>query len=674
MISARTLASIDQVWRAVQLTIIVPQSVNHLQAKRSTSWIKTMSQPNDQQKAMHDYKRMKTQKGVWRPVKTQSHSLAGKEKEKIDFHIGIGEREYSSVTNTKSGTMENENRENSDSNVPEMQTLNQDVESKSRVVHDVRLSSAPIKTFVSVKHVKSEASVECIKTNEKSVNMEPSTKADLKDASESEQQQAHVESEIDIEYLKANQGSVVIDLTTTANQRNSAEDLQQQSGEKGDVKILEYNKDIKESLETSRHSVNVKVDDSLLRFVKGKGGKAQKQIEEKTGVKLSFVSTHEKTTVVVDGPSAESVTTAAETIQQILDEAVKSPSLQYSHFISLPLAVHTDLVEKLMDFQNSVLALSGSAGQEESDSDRASNAESSEDDFEGEKIPVDLNVEDNTEHVKVEMLEISANNKISKTPGSISGIKSTHAHPADETSNKQEAVAVNLNVDGDNVHVKLDVKNIVQDVNAKSQTLYSRAKWGIDKSIFIKPATFHLTVLMLKLWNNERIAAAAEVLRNVSPQIKEALEGHSIAVSLKGLALMRGSPKKAHVLYARVEEVGSGDRLRRACQVIIDAFVEAGLVLEKDSRSPLKLHATLMNTTHRKMKKFQRNRRNVPFDARPILERYGHKDWGEYVISEAHLSQRFSYDENGYYICSASIPFPEIAREYAVETAEETSE
>lgn len=36
---------------------------------------------------------------------------------------------------------------------------------------------------------------------------------------------------------------------------------------------------------------------------------------------------------------------------------------------------------------------------------------------------------------------------------------------------------------------------------------------GIDRSIFIKPKTFHLTVLMLKLWNNERIAAAAEVLQ-----------------------------------------------------------------------------------------------------------------------------------------------------------------
>lgn len=613
-----------------------------------------MSQPNDQPKAMRDYKRMKTQKAVWRPVKTQLHSLAGKEKEKIDFHIGIGEREYSSVTNTKSGTMENESRKNSDSTVAEIQTSNQDVESKSKVVHDARFSSAPIKTFVSVKHVKSEASVECIKGNQESVNIEPSTKADLKDSSESEQQQAHiksevslhsvkenqgnvtlesstmavlkesaenkqqqahVESETDFECLEENQGSVVIDLSTTANQRNSSEDLQQQSSEKGDVEILEFNKDIKESLETSRHSVNVEVDHSLLRFIKGKGGKAQKKIEEKTGVKLSFVSTQEKTTVVVDGASAESVTTAAKTVQQILDEAVKSPNLNYSHFISLPLAVHTDLVEKLTDFQNSVLALSGSAGKEESDSDSASNAESSEDDFE-----------------------------------------------------------VNLDVDGDNVRVKLDVKNIVQDVNTKSQTLYSRAKWGIDKSIFIKPRTFHLTVLMLKLWNNERVAAAAEVLRNVSPQIKEALEGRPIVVSLKGLALMRGSPKKAHVLYAQVEEVGSGDRLRRACQVLIDAFVEARLVLEKDSRSPLKLHATLMNTSHRKMKKFQRNRRNVPFDARPVLERYGRKDWGEYVISEAHLSQRFSYDENGYYLCSASIPFPEISREYAVETAEEIAE
>lgn len=36
---------------------------------------------------------------------------------------------------------------------------------------------------------------------------------------------------------------------------------------------------------------------------------------------------------------------------------------------------------------------------------------------------------------------------------------------------------------------------------------------GIEKSIFINPKTFHLTVLMLKLWNKERVNAAAEVLQ-----------------------------------------------------------------------------------------------------------------------------------------------------------------
>lgn len=47
------------------------------------------------------------------------------------------------------------------------------------------------------------------------------------------------------------------------------------------------------------------------------------------------------------------------------------------------------------------------------------------------------------------------------------------------------------------------------------------------------------------------------------------------------------------------------------------------------------------------------------FDARGIVKQYGSEEWGEYVIREAHLSQRFAFDEKGYYHCRASIPFPE---------------
>ncbi|KAK8956932.1 hypothetical protein KSP39_PZI001493 [Platanthera zijinensis] len=160
---------------------------------------------------------------------------------------------------------------------------------------------------------------------------------------------------------------------------------------------------------------------------------------------------------------------------------------------------------------------------------------------------------------------------------------------------------------------------------------------------------------MLKLWNKDRIAIATETLKGVSSKVIEALENRPVYIRLRGLACMRGSPAKAYVLHIPVEEVGGEGRLLRACQVIIDAFVEAGLVLQRDAHHSLKLHATLMNAKFRKRNK-SAGRRDY-FDARGIFKRYGSENWGEYFIPEAHLSQRFAYDRRGYYHCCASMPF-----------------
>lgn len=53
-----------------------------------------------------------------------------------------------------------------------------------------------------------------------------------------------------------------------------------------------------------------------------------------------------------------------------------------------------------------------------------------------------------------------------------------------------------------------------------------------------------------------------------------------------------------------------------------------------------------------------RTRKVDSFDARGIFKKFGSEEWGEYLIHEAHLSRRFVFDENGYYHCCASIPFP----------------
>lgn len=321
-----------------------------------------------------------------------------------------------------------------------------------------------------------------------------------------------------------------------------------------------------ESLHVTEHdslheklSASVFVDAALLRFLVGKGASTKERIEEATGVSLKIPSAKEakagKPAVLLQGESQEALDAATQQVHEIIDQSIKSPQLQYSHFVSIPLALHSKLLESVVEFQKSVLE---------------SVASSSDD------------------------------------PG-------------------------------------------------KSYN-------GIDRSIFVKPETFHLTLLMLKLWNDERVQAAADCLQKVMPRVHEALEGSPLRIKLTGVDCMKGNPAKAHVLYADVEPDDQALRLIKTSQVITDAFTEAGLVMDKDQTQTLKLHATLMNTTQRSGRgPGKRYKKRVPFDATEIVAKYEKWVWGEYPVSEAHLSQRFVYDENGYYHCCSSIPFPEIS-------------
>ncbi|CAL1400319.1 unnamed protein product [Linum trigynum] len=88
---------------------------------------------------------------------------------------------------------------------------------------------------------------------------------------------------------------------------------------------------------------------------------------------------------------------------------------------------------------------------------------------------------------------------------------------------------------------------------------------------------------------------------------------------------MRGSLAKACVLYATIEECDTEGRLLRACQVIHEEYANAGLVLEKDAREQLKMHATTMNMRHKKGNQNMKMKINT-FDARGIVEQFGAED------------------------------------------------
>lgn len=366
------------------------------------------------------------------------------------------------------------------------------------------------------------------------------------------------------------------------------------------------------SPDSLKFSVSMKVDAPLLRFLTGKRAKAKEKIEEETKTQLFVPFPHEAkkgSCLVVKGSSQEEVDKAVAQIQNILQEGAASPSLDYSHFISLPLSLHPALLDQVAKFQDSILPPNPTANRS--------------------KIKVSANITAQTATKAGNVMDDVST--VGKVEGNMSG--SDEEDVEDQMDNDDE-------------------------LEKDKQGLPSEIGHGIDKSIFVKPTHLHLTVLMLKLWNKDLVAVAAEVLQGVRSRLLEALEGRPVAVRLTGLECMRGSPEKAHVLYVKVEEADKENRLARGCQVIIDAFSEAGLVSERDKKQKLKLHVTLMNTKYRKRKKGKRFSKQIPFDARQILIKYGLQDWGEHRIVEAHLSQRSAFGEDGYYRCCGSIQFP----------------
>ncbi|KAJ4959602.1 hypothetical protein NE237_026713 [Protea cynaroides] len=581
--SCRSFSRVDRIWKAAN-TYVLFRPLESFQRCNAfsglTYYVTKMSGPNDGRNVMGPHKKQKGVTAVWRPVSTQSIAFEGCSAK--DGETGTGTH-YVEVHSDK----------------------------KSEVQVQEKLDCCTSATVQNVKVLKTEGETKSELGGSSIARVYYDQNVAL------EEDRATPSTAVKVEHVALEEGST----TPSATVRVQSLSLSQcnlcdtEHGETANKEQVKEDNALKSDLEegvhlveSEKHSVTVEVASSLIRFIKGKGGATQKQFEEEMGVKIILPSFKEDS-IVIEGVSLASVTKASEKIQDIIEQAVKSPSIDYSHFVSLPLAIHPALVDKLINFQNSVLG--NCSMKQDENLKRDSNGDTSEDGDDkddrldaGCDVAVNLKVQDVSEHVKVEINKIPL---VSYPPKA-----------------------------------------------SKSSTLTDS---GIDKSIFIKPKTFHLTVLMLKLWNKDRVAAATEVLQRVSPKVLDALDGRPVSVRLKGLECMRGSQAKARVLYVPVEEIGGEDRLLHACQIIIDAYVEAGLVLEKDAQHKLKLHATVMNARHRKRK--TRTKKYDSFDARGIFKQYEFEEWGEYPIHEAHLSQRFVFDDNGYYHCCASIPFPD---------------
>lgn len=107
-------------------------------------------------------------------------------------------------------------------------------------------------------------------------------------------------------------------------------------------------------------------------------------------------------------------------------QAVESRALDYSHFVSLPLAIHPELVDKLFIFQKRILGNDVSLEDVNLDSE---SSESNSEDCQGRNqqvsnVAVKLNAEGGNEQVKVDISSIPLVSYVPKAKPRDSGTSS----------------------------------------------------------------------------------------------------------------------------------------------------------------------------------------------------------------------------------------------------------
>uniref|UniRef100_A0A7G3AZQ2 Putative transcription coactivator complex n=1 Tax=Lutzomyia longipalpis TaxID=7200 RepID=A0A7G3AZQ2_LUTLO len=163
--------------------------------------------------------------------------------------------------------------------------------------------------------------------------------------------------------------------------------------------------------------------------------------------------------------------------------------------------------------------------------------------------------------------------------------------------------------------------------------------------LFQIPEKLHVTLSYMVLMDNEEREMVKNILHREETAIREILAGFQGNTSVKicGLDSMNDDPEATRVLFAKIQS----EALQNIADHLHRIVRKSEFFIGKD-KSSVKLHMTLMNVSFDKDDdgKFKRG---VTFNAKKILQDFGDYTFGEIPLTEIHLSQRKSYDEQGYY-------------------------
>ena len=187
---------------------------------------------------------------------------------------------------------------------------------------------------------------------------------------------------------------------------------------------------------------------------------------------------------------------------------------------------------------------------------------------------------------------------------------------------------------------------------------------NLESGMFLPHGLFHLSILRLFLYTEAEKEKAAKVFEESREEINNILEGKSLNLSLEGLGIMSPNDQidvsHSRVVYCKVKENDDFVKLKEITNVLVTNMLKQN-VLDKGRLQFIDnvkgkyytnvYHLTLINVSY--VKKFK-----ITYDSTQIMEKYQNIDFGTHLIPELHISTRYHYREDGFYIPLSILPLP----------------
>lgn len=147
------------------------------------------------------------------------------------------------------------------------------------------------------------------------------------------------------------------------------------------------------------------------------------------------------------------------------------------------------------------------------------------------------------------------------------------------------------------VIIPLANNNELQEEFIKFKQLVLSKCEGLNEQLFQCPKQLHITICSFDTNSDYDILKARVLLKHCYQNyIKQLLNEKPLIVQIKGLGVLKGVPKRAHILYAKIDD--QSNRLQTIVNCIVDEFNEFKLLnySEIEKQIKTKLHITFMNS------------------------------------------------------------------------------